>query len=773
MDDNTLSINYYFNMNGKNYNIYDSKNIDIIDNLKSSILSRIESLDNNLLDLRGNNLRKFINNTVYNLNNIIQALQKNDNNTSIDNIVLTTDIKMFIWLLKDILNFMKNNSYNFKKILEMYKNKLLNNNLINNNKRKLEVNNKSNKKRKLNNCSFVDDDNDDYYVLDNEEYDINDNNYHNDSIKFIEELFKGNTQSQIINDINTYLTKLNNTQKKQALTNFKNIKNYQSDVKPMIFRIMELPLDISQKNHIVKQYMNILKSKTPENKLNNWFETLMSVPFGKYNTISNVINPNKFLKSLNNKMDKAVYGHDEAKRQIVQIMGQYIKNPKCNGKVIGLYGVPGCGKTSLIKEGIAKALNRPFVFISLGGATDASFLEGHSYTYEGSIYGRIVNGLISSKCMDPIFYFDELDKISKTPKGDEIVNILIHLTDPIQSSHFRDKYLYGVDIDLSKAIFIFSFNDPSNVSPILLDRITMIETKFLLTSQKLFISKNYLLPELLKEMGLDKSSITIPDNIIEYLIETYTNEGGVRKLKELLYNIVREINLANIMKTDNIFIYPFILEKEHLVDLLKYKVEKIQDTIHSKPDVGVINGLFACSNGCGGILPIQVVWIPSEEPLKMKATGNLKKVIKESVDVATSVAWNYLDENLKNNYLFKFKKSPQGFHLHCPEGAIPKDGPSAGTALTVVLYSILTNKKIKNDIAITGEINLKGDVTQIGGLEEKLHGAKKAGIKLVLFPKDNIKNLDKIKERNPTLLDDNFKAISIDRIDEAISLALV
>ena len=193
-------------------------------------------------------------------------------------------------------------------------------------------------------------------------------------------------------------------------------------------------------------------------------------------------------------MDNAVYGHNEAKRQIIQMMGQQIRNPNSKGNMLGIWGPPGNGKTSLIKEGIAKAMNKPFIFISLGGATDSSFLEGHSYTYEGSIYGRIVDGLITSKCMDPIIYFDELDKISKTSRGEEISNILVHLTDPVQNSHFRDKYFHGIDIDLSRATMIFSFNDPQNINPILMDRITTVETKYLLLPQKIYIAMNYLLP---------------------------------------------------------------------------------------------------------------------------------------------------------------------------------------------------------------------------------------------------------------------------------------
>ena len=432
--------------------------------------------------------------------------------------------------------------------------------------------------------------------------------------------------------------------------------------------------------------------------------------------------------------------------------------------------------TTLIKEGIAKAMDKPFIFISLGGATDASFLEGHSYTYEGSIYGRIVNGLITSKCMDPIIYFDELDKISRTPKGDEISNILIHLTDPVQNSHYRDKYFHGIDIDLSRATMIFSFNDPSNVNPVLLDRITTVETKYLMTSQKINIANKYLIPEILKEMGLAGSDIVIDEDIIKSLISNYTHEGGVRKLKSLLYNIIREVNLAALIKgsigSDKIK-FPFRITTDHLKVLLKHKNEIDPEKIHLCDKLGIINGLYATSMGIGGILPIQTVWVPSPTPLTLKATGHLEKVIRESTEVACSLAWNYLTEEVKTKYLMEWKDRPMGFHIHCPDGAVPKDGPSAGAALTLSLYSLLMNRKIRHDLAMTGEINLEGNVTAIGGLEEKLEGAKRAGVKLVLFPKENLKHLEKIKERNSALLDENFQVIPIETFDDVLKYALV
>ena len=599
--------------------------------------------------------------------------------------------------------------------------------------------------------------------------------------EFMEELFKSrseNPEDELLN----YFGTLTSVEKKNTINQIKEINNFRSNNKPVPFEIMSMSLPINQKNQIMKQYTHLTTSRFPENKLKTWFEALMTIPFDKYKGINlNSMKPKKvktFLDDLEKIMDGAVYGHTEAKRQIIQMMGHMIRNPKAKGNMLGLYGPPGNGKTSLIKEGIAKAMDKPFIFISLGGATDSSFLEGHSYTYEGSIYGRIVNGLISSKCMDPIIYFDELDKISKTPKGDEITNILIHLTDPAQNSNFRDKYFHGVDIDLSRATMIFSFNDPSSVNPILLDRITTVETKYLLVPQKIHIAKNYLLPAIVKDLSLQENDITIDDTAVDYIVNNYTREGGVRKLKSLLYNLTRELNLASLLKTSldssaMVVTFPFNITTDVVKNIFKNKHVIEYEKIHAEDKTGIINGMWASDNGTGGILPIEVLWIPSSNAMEVKATGNLQQVIKESTMVAATLAFNSLDKDLQDKYLTEWKERPKGFHLHCPDGSTPKDGPSAGTAITICLLSMLSNRKIKRDVAITGEINLQGKVTAIGGLENKLEGAKKAGITLALYPKENEKDIKKIKERNPNLIDSNFQVLSIETLDEAIKYSMV
>jgi len=603
-----------------------------------------------------------------------------------------------------------------------------------------------------------------------------------DEKEFLDLVYKNDTDD-IDEVLLKYYSKLPVRERTNVMNNIKDVKNYQTNVKPMLFQIIELPLPMNQKNHVLKVYNTLTNSRQNDNKLRNWFDSLMMIPFGKYTGINlDSIETSKvksFINNLQSTMDSAVYGHDEAKRHIIQLMGQQIRNPKSKGNILGIYGVPGNGKSSIIKEGIAKAMNKPFIFISLGGATDASFLEGHSYTYEGSIYGRIVNGLISSKCMDPIIYFDELDKISKTPKGEEITNILVHLTDPVQNSHFRDKYFHGIDIDLSRATIIFSFNDPDNVNPILMDRITTVETKYLLTPQKVHIANNYLLKEIIKDMGLKEKDVVFSEKVLEKMISGYTREGGVRKLKSLLYNVVRELNIANLLKThigkndDNRVKFPFVVKEEHLKALLKDKYEIEPEKIHTEDKVGVMNGLWANSYGNGGILEIQSLWIPTTTPYEVRATGNLQQVIKESTQVASTLAFNVLTKQQQNKYLSDWKNRPQGIHLHFPDGATPKDGPSAGGALAVTIYSLLANKKIRHDVAMTGEINFQGKITAIGGLENKLEGAKRAGVKLALYPKENQKDMDKIYERNPTLVDSTFKVMAIETLEQAIKQTIV
>jgi endopeptidase La len=515
-------------------------------------------------------------------------------------------------------------------------------------------------------------------------------------------------------------------------------------------------------------------------KIKKWIDDVMKIPFGIYkgldiNALNNPTKIKDFLGNLNKLMDEAVYGHNHAKKHIVMMMAHMIRNPECMGNVFGIWGPPGNGKSSLVKEGIAKAMDRPFVFISLGGASDSSFLDGHSFTYEGSIYGRIAQALINSKCMNPIIYFDELDKVSTGHKGEEIINTLIHLLDPVQNKLYRDRYFYDIDLDLSKVTFIFSFNDPGKINYILRDRISMIETKFLSNEMKLFIGKNHLMVDICKDLNINKNDIVIPDDILLSIINDYTNEGGVRRLKEHLYKIARElnhINLTNNMIAGQHIKFPFILTKKIYNELFNNISKYIHLRVHKEDGIGMVNGLWANSLGQGGVLPIESALIPAKELMTVKTTGSLGDVIKESIEVALSVAWNKLDSDMKLFWMNKWKITPECFHIHCPDGSTGKEGPSAGAAMTLAFYSRLVNRKVKHTVVMTGEMNLREEVTEIGGLDEKLNAAKRAGATLALIPANNMTDLHNVIKNNPSLIDNTFKVICVSMFDEVVKHAL-
>tara|TARA_B100001093_G_C26855277_1_gene1027113 strand:+ start:1854 stop:5102 length:3249 start_codon:yes stop_codon:yes gene_type:complete len=457
---------------------------------------------------------------------------------------------------------------------------------------------------------------------------------------------------------------------------------------------------------------------------------------------------NNSINGIADSLDTAIYGHKNAKRQIQRIIGQWITG-KQTGYCFGFEGSPGVGKTSIARKGLANCLKdadgtpRPFHFIALGGASNGSTLSGHNYTYVGSTWGKIVDILIQSKCMNPIIFIDELDKISNTEHGKEIIGILTHLIDTTQNKSFQDKYFSGIDLDLSKVLFIFSYNDVSLIDRILLDRIHRIKFNNLSLFDKLTITKNFILPEIFDKMNIH-NNIIFSDEIIKFIIETYTNESGVRKLKELLFEIISEINLNILQEQDINIKLPINITKDNIqLNYLKDKHEIIHKVIHDEPQIGIINGLWANSLGMGGIIPIECNLFPSNNFLDFKLTGMQGDVMKESMNVAKTLAWKLTSSATKNLLIKNNKKD--GLHIHCPEGAIKKDGPSAGTAITVAIYSLLNNLKISNKIAITGEINLQGKVSAIGGLKLKILGGIKAGVDTFLFPVENEKDFIKFK----------------------------
>ena len=451
-------------------------------------------------------------------------------------------------------------------------------------------------------------------------------------------------------------------------------------------------------------------------------------------------------------LDEAIYGHKNAKQQIKRIIGQWI-NGEHTGYCFGFEGPPGLGKTSLAKRGLAKCLqdehgvNRPFSFIALGGSSNGSILDGHNYTYVGSIWGKIVDILMESKCMNPIIFIDELDKVSNTEHGKEIVGILTHLVDSTQNDAFQDKYFTGINLDLSKALFIFSYNDADKIDRILLDRIHQIKFDPLTLDDKVIITNKYILPELYGKMGV-MGDIVIIDSVIEYIIESYTFESGVRKLKETLFEIISEINLEflenKVFESLPIYVTINMVKDVYLKE--RHRIRHIE--VMENSEIGIINGLWANAYGRGGIIPIEASFFPSSTFLEMKLTGMQGDVMKESMHIAKTIAWSLTPPKRRSILIRNFNISKlQGIHTHCPEGAVPKDGPSAGTAVTVALYSIFNNKKINNMFGITGEINIRGQVTAIGGLELKIVGGIRGGIRNFIYPVANQEDFSKFAER--------------------------
>ena len=420
-------------------------------------------------------------------------------------------------------------------------------------------------------------------------------------------------------------------------------------------------------------------------------------------------------------------------------------NGNNSGTCIGLCGPPGIGKTTLCKNGISQCLidsdgnKRPFAFIGLGGAHNGSFLEGHLYTYLGSSPGKIVDILIETQCMNPIIYIDELDKISNTEHGKEIVGILTHLTDKTQNDTFEDKYFSGIKLDLSKALFIFSYNDPNCIDRILRDRIQEIQIKSLTKIDKMIITNDYVLPSIYKDVGFKLNEINFPKNLLSNIIDNYTYEPGIRKLNEILFDIIREINLLKIMNTQNNFDLPYTISNEFVENFLADKPTVSHKMIASKPMIGMINGMYASSNYLGGITIIQVMKVLSERKLSLeKLTGNQGDVMKESMNCALTVAWNLLpDINKEKINESKNSLGGTGLHIHCPDTSTPKDGPSAGVAITLAILSCLMEIPILNTVSVTGEIDLLGYVHKIGGVSEKVNGSIKAGVKTVILPTEN------------------------------------
>jgi ATP-dependent Lon protease len=491
----------------------------------------------------------------------------------------------------------------------------------------------------------------------------------------------------------------------------------------------------------------------------------------------------QFIEKMEKKFEKTIYGHDDAKRELKQIAAQMVHGNLCNGYAIGFEGPPGVGKTSLAKSGLSDCLldedgtPRPFFMIALGGDVNGSTLSGHHYTYLGSIWGTIVQILMDAKCMNPIILFDEVDKISKTESGKEIVGVLTHILDATQNSMFQDKYFNGIPIDLSKVIFILSYNDVSLIDKILLDRVKRIAFKSLSNDEKRMICKNYFLPEILANHHLT-GKVFMEDKVLSHIIDVYTYESGCRKLKELLQQVIGTINLKSLEHlsegTSSIFpIHITIDDIDNIYLKLKHKVRDNQIEDLDSCEIGVINCLYANDFGKGGILKTVAKRIPSSGSsfLELKLTGLLDGMMKESFEVAKTLAWSMLDKETQDEITNTDKSCSSfgGIHIHCGDGSISKSGTSAGVAITVLIFSLLKNMPIPRNLAITGEVGLDGSVNEIGALDYKIIGGIKAGVTTFIFPEQNLHHYNLFQENNKSVIQ-NVKFYPVKSIHEVIQI---
>lgn len=552
--------------------------------------------------------------------------------------------------------------------------------------------------------------------------------------------------------------------KKQLILN----KNIPDNVKALTLEKIEEMKSINNDYYKQLTYVkNIIKFP--------WYNSNMKDFFSDMKNSNKVIN---FIKNIDKKLHNLTYGHNATKNYLVELMGKWISNPSSGGTSIGLVGPPGVGKT-LIAKSISKALDIPFGQITLGGQNDGEILHGHGYTYSGSQPGLIIKKMVEMGKPRCILYFDELDKTAtKNGKVNEISSILIHLTDPNMNKSFQDRFFQGVDFPLERVIFIFSYNDSKLIDPILLDRITEIKMKPYTTQDKLVIAKKFIIPEIEKKIGFPNNIITWTDSILNHIIFNYTSEAGVRSIKRLIEKIYLNLNILRLKKEKYFKTKKKInITKTIVLNILKESYA--EDTfIHSTPTIGTINALYATSAGSGGIIPIQIYKnFTGSDSFDLKLTGSIGKVMKESISCSLTCALNYLDRNKEKykidniNKLLK-DKFPNGFHIHTPSTSTPKDGPSAGCAFTSAFISILLEKPIDNTISMTGEIELNGKITKIGGLNYKLIGAKKAGVQKIFICKDNEKDLIKIKKEYPKLLNKNFSVIVMEKLEDFIDKIL-
>lgn len=481
-----------------------------------------------------------------------------------------------------------------------------------------------------------------------------------------------------------------------------------------------------------------------------YIETILDLPWGEYTK------DNFNLKNAQKVLDQDHFGLEKVKERIIEHLAVLKLKGDLKSPIICLYGPPGVGKTSLGKS-VAKALNRNYVRVSLGGLHDESEIRGHRRTYIGAMPGRIIQNILKAGSSNPVFVLDEIDKIGSDFKGDPS-SALLEVLDPEQNSTFHDNYL-NIDYDLSKVMFLATANNLSTISQPLLDRMELIDVSGYIIEEKIEIARRHLIPKQLENHGLTKDAIDIPKKTIEKIVENYTRESGVRELDKKIAKIMRK--LARKVASDDE--YKKVIDPDDLQEYLG-AVEYTRDQYQGNEYAGVVTGLAWTSVG-GEILFIETS-LNKGKGGKLTLTGNLGDVMKESAILALQYLQSHgqqllgIDEKVFDNW---------NVHVHVPEGAIPKDGPSAGITMVTSLASAFTQRKVRPNLAMTGEITLRGKVLPVGGIREKILAAKRAGIKEIILCKENKKNIDEIKPLYLKGLTFHY----IDDIKEVLDIALL
>lgn len=511
----------------------------------------------------------------------------------------------------------------------------------------------------------------------------------------------------------------------------------------------KLPNQVKEK----AQYeISKLKASSPYSQdggvTRTYLENLLDMPWGEFT--EDTLN----IKDARKVLDKDHYGLKDVKDRILEYLAVKQISNSLRGPILCLVGPPGVGKTSIAKS-VATSLNRKFVRMSLGGVRDEADIRGHRRTYVGAIPGRIVTGLKEAKSMNLVFLLDEIDKLGMDFKGNP-ADALLEVFDNEQNKTFRDHYL-EVDVDLSEVMFITTANSLDGIPRPLLDRMELIEVSGYTYEEKFKIAKKYLVPKVLKEHGVDNKIITISDSALKLIIDSYTRESGVRNLQRQIANVIRK-GIKDIIEKDkkNLNISTKLVEKYLGPKIFSY------EEIDKEDKVGVVTGMAWTAYG-GDTLPVEVMVMDGKGRLEL--TGQLGDVMKESARAAYSYVRAHMKElGIKDEFYSK-----KDIHIHAPEGAVPKDGPSAGVTMTTALVSALTGKKVKHNVAMTGEITLTGKVLAIGGLKEKCLAARRVGIDTVIVPKENEKDVIKL----PKIVKDSLNIILADKIDDVLENALV